>query len=75
LLESAGALIAASGFADVDSKTIAAHAAADVASIHYHFGSRAGLYIAVLTEAHRQLISSEGLQAIADMDSPAHEKL
>lgn len=46
----------ANGFAGAPSKTIAAAAKADMASINYHFGNRDGLYRAVLVEAHHRII-------------------
>lgn len=75
ILEAAGRLIAASGFADTTSKVIAAEAGADLASINYHFGSRGGLYEAVLAEAHRELISVDTLRRIAALDEPPEDKL
>ena len=42
ILETAGQLFAAHGFAATPSKAIAAQAEVDLASINYHFGSRNG---------------------------------
>lgn len=75
ILETAGVLFAKSGFAETSNKAIAAKAKVDLASINYHFGSRNGLYRAVLAEAHRHLISTEFLQEISAADLPAHDKL
>lgn len=76
ILEAAGELFAASGFADTQNKAIAARARVDLASINYHYGSRSGLYQAVLAEAHRRIISLEKLQELAAAaDLPASEKL
>jgi AcrR family transcriptional regulator len=75
ILETAGELFAASGFAETSSKAIAAQAKADLASINYHFGSRGGLYQAVLADAHRRFISMETLQALSTADLPARDKL
>lgn len=75
LLEAAGVLFAAHGYAEATSKAIAAEAGADVASINYHFGSRNGLYQAVLVEAHRRLIRLEQLQAIAAGAGSPSDKL
>lgn len=75
LLEAAGELIGAQGFAETTSKAIAARAEADLASINYHFGSRAGLYAALLAEAHRRLIDIEDLRRIAALRRPAATKL
>ncbi|WP_296250573.1 CerR family C-terminal domain-containing protein [uncultured Stenotrophomonas sp.] len=65
LLEAAGQLFSQQGFAETTSKAVAQLAAADLASINYHFGSRNGLYQAVLLEAHRQLLDLDDLQRIA----------
>ena len=75
LLEAAGSLIADQGFARAASKDIALVAGADIASINYHFGSRAGLYQAVLVEAHRRFIRIDTLQDIASLSLPAQDKL
>ncbi|WP_138466990.1 TetR/AcrR family transcriptional regulator [Poseidonocella sp. HB161398] len=75
ILEAAGALIAEHGFAETPSKVVAAAAGADLASINYHFGNRAGLYRAVLLEAHDRLVSTDRLQALARAPLPAPEKL
>ncbi|NKI92486.1 TetR/AcrR family transcriptional regulator [Rhizobacter sp. SG703] len=75
ILEAAGPLFAATGFAETTSKSIAAEAGADVASINYHFGSRNGLYQTVLAEAHRRLIRLDTLQDIAGSGLPASDKL
>ncbi|MCC6140980.1 MAG: CerR family C-terminal domain-containing protein [Nitrospira sp.] len=75
ILETAGKLFAASGFAETSSKAIATQAGADLASINYHFGSRGGLYQAVLAEAHRRFISLEALQKLSAANLPARDKL
>ena len=75
ILESAGTLVAANGFAETTSKAIAAHAGVDLASINYHFGNRDGLYRATLVEAHRRLIRLEDLQTIAHQAIPPEDKL
>lgn len=64
IIEAAGQLFGDQGLAETTSKAIAAKAEVDLASINYHFGSRDGLYEAVLAEAHRRLVSLEELQAI-----------
>lgn len=75
ILEAAGPLLAATGYAETTSKSIAAEAGVDLASINYHFGSRSGLYQAVLIEAHRRIISLDDLQQIAEGGLAAREKL
>ncbi|MFO1439399.1 MAG: CerR family C-terminal domain-containing protein [Verrucomicrobiaceae bacterium] len=75
ILETAGELFAASGFAETSSKAIAAQSGVDLASINYHFGSRGGLYQAVLAEAHRHFISMETLEELSAAKLPARDKL
>jgi AcrR family transcriptional regulator len=53
---------------------VAAAARVDLASINYHFGSRTGLYQAVLVEAHRRLISMDVLERLARSSAPARAK-
>lgn len=64
ILETAGELFAATGYAETPNKAIAAQAQVDLASINYHFGNRSGLYQAVLAEAHGQLFGIDELQQI-----------
>lgn len=75
IIESAGQLFGSGGFAETTSKAIARHAGVDLASINYHFGSRDGLYKAVLAEAHRRLINLQELERITSGGSSAPEKL
>ncbi|MFC3071570.1 TetR/AcrR family transcriptional regulator [Shinella pollutisoli] len=75
ILDAAGELFASIGLAETTNKMIAAKAEVDLASINYHFGSRNGLYQAVLVEAHRRLVSIESLQQLVSTDLPAREKL
>lgn len=75
ILEIAGERFAALGFAEATGKEIAAHAQVDLASINYHFGSRAGLYQAVLAEAHRRLVDIEDIERIVAGNEPAEERL
>lgn len=75
ILEAAGACIAAGGFARMTSKEVAAKAGVHLASINHHFGSRAGLYQAVLAEAHRRLVDAEHLRRLAAGTQPAAGKL
>lgn len=75
ILQAAGELFAQTGFAETTSKTIAMRAGVDLASINYHFGSRGGLYQAVLIEAHRQLMSVDALKALYESPAPPSERL
>lgn len=75
ILEAAGELFASTGFAETTNKMIAARAEVDLASINYHFGSRARLYQAVLVDAHRRLISVDSLEKLVATDLSPREKL
>lgn len=72
ILEAAGELFAASGYADTPNKVIAAQAQVDLASINYHFGNRSGLYQAVLVAAYGQVLSIADLRQLVGSElSPA----
>jgi AcrR family transcriptional regulator len=75
ILEAAGELFAGKGYADTTSKAIAAQAEVDLASINYHFGSRSGLYQAVLDEAHRRVVDVADLRQLVESPVPAADKL
>ncbi|MCB9943933.1 MAG: TetR/AcrR family transcriptional regulator [Geminicoccaceae bacterium] len=75
ILEVAGERFAAAGFAETSNKEIAAVAGVDLASINYHFGTRAGLYQAVLAEAHRRLADRDDLERIVGGTGTAHDRL
>lgn len=62
-------------FAETTNKQVAAAAGVDMASINYHFGTRAGLYQAVLIEAHRRLIDHTDIEALSNAGQPVHDKL
>jgi len=76
LLETAGQLFAERGYAEGTTKEIAQRAGTPMASINYHFGSREGLYEAVLIEAHRQIMSLDELLAVTqDPSASPQDKL
>ncbi|MFR0690341.1 TetR/AcrR family transcriptional regulator [Enterobacterales bacterium AE_CKDN230030158-1A_HGKHYDSX7] len=75
ILEAAGELFATLGFAETSNKAVAAKAEVDLASINYHFGSRNGLYQAVLGEARRRFLDIADLQRILQGQQPAPDKL
>ncbi|MFV3331156.1 TetR/AcrR family transcriptional regulator [Pseudomonas sp. NY15437] len=75
ILEAAGELFSALGFAETSNKAVAAKAEVDLASINYHFGSRNGLYQAVLEEARRRFLDIADLQRIIQSAQPAPDKL
>jgi len=75
ILETAGQLFAERGFAESTSKEICTRAGTNMAAVNYHFGSRDGLYEAVLIEAHRQLVSIDELVSLASAAADPRLKL
>lgn len=65
IIECAGSLIAQHGYAATTSKMICEKAQTNQAAVNYHFGSRDGLYMAVLEEVHRNLLSLNFLNELA----------
>ena len=74
ILESAGQLAAECGYANMTSKQVCERAHVNMAAVNYHFGSREGLYAAVLAEAHDRLFTLERLRQIL-AEGTAREKL
>lgn len=74
ILASAGELIARQGYAQTTNKAIAQHAEVDLAAINYHFGGREGLYLAVLSEAHRHFVDGTELKALAENEQDPIER-
>ncbi|MDO4920277.1 MAG: TetR/AcrR family transcriptional regulator [Phascolarctobacterium sp.] len=75
IIECAGRLIAERGFAQTTSKSICQAAQVNMAAVNYHFGSREGLYIAVLQEVHDHLMSLEELDALLGSPQSSEEKI
>lgn len=75
ILQAAGELFAELGQGETSNKAVAAKAEVDLASINYHFGSRNGLYLAVLDEARRRFLDIADLQRITHSQQPAPDKL
>lgn len=75
ILDVAGLVFAERGYADATSKEICTRAGVNMASVNYHFGSRGGLYQAVLVEAHNHLLRLEEMQALAAGEADPRQKL
>ena len=75
IIDCAGSLIAKYGYAKVTSKSICEKAKVNMAAINYHFGSRAGLYVAVLKEIHDFLINVDELNKLYLSDLSPKEKV
>jgi AcrR family transcriptional regulator len=66
LVETAGRLFAERGYADTTGKAICERAGVNMAAINYHFGSREGLYLAVLQEVQQRVVSMAFLHELAE---------
>lgn len=75
IIEAAGQLFAERGYADTTSKEISEAAGVNQAAINYHFGSRDGLYIAVLGAMHNFITSPDFLAELEDSPLSPKEKL
>src|SRR6187431_1182396 len=75
ILEAAGELVAANGYAQTTAKAIADRAEVGLTLINYHFNGREGLYRAVLIEAHRRLAKLSDMRDLAESALPAMAKL
>lgn len=75
MLDVAGRVFAERGYADATSKEICARAGTNAAAVNYHFGSRDGLYEAVLVEAHHHLVGMDDLMALASQPIDPAQKL
>ncbi|QGY33202.1 TetR/AcrR family transcriptional regulator [Pantoea cypripedii] len=75
ILEAAGELIAEQGLAKTTNKAISIAAQVDLAAINYHFGGRDGLYLAVLSYAHRHYLDGKKLADLAESALQPEEKL
>lgn len=75
LIECAGRLIADQGYDRTTSKEICKMAGANLAAVNYHFGSRDGLYRAVLENVFTHTLPLSELKEVAGADLSPREKL
>ncbi len=75
IIECAGNLIGNFGYEKVTSKAICQMAKVNLAAVNYHFGSRDGLYLAVLEEVHDYFLNLETIKRLQESHCPAKEKL
>lgn len=75
LIQCAGRLIADQGYDRTTSKDICRLAGVNMAAVNYHFGSREGLYQAVLDEVYHYVLSPVEIETIYHMDIGPREKL
>lgn len=75
IIEAAGQVFAERGYHDTTSKEICQRAGTNQAAVNYHFGSRDGLYLAVINTVMSHLLGLEYLQQVAAGDGSAEEKL
>ena len=75
IIECAGQLIAEKGFASVTSKEICRAAGVNLAAVNYHFGSRDGLYLAVLENVQQYLVELQQLIDLYESDLTPRQKM
>lgn len=75
IIEAAAKLFAERGYAETTSKDICERADINLAAVNYHFGSRDGLYQAVLDEVKRHMFDMEALQRLTRSNMSPQEKL
>lgn len=75
IIDCAGKLIAKYGYADVTGKSICKSAKINMTAINYHFGSRNGLYLAVLEKAYNFLLNIDKLDKLYLSNLAAGEKI
>ncbi|AOB29802.1 hypothetical protein AKI39_02525 [Bordetella sp. H567] len=75
IIEAAGRLFAERGYAETTSKAICERAQTNIAAVNYHFGSRDELYLTLLREVHKRVMSMRFLREIAGSPMSAEDKL
>jgi AcrR family transcriptional regulator len=67
LLEAAGTCVRAHGYAGLSTRQVAEAAGMPLSQIHYHFGSRAALLLALLDYQNQRLIERQRITFAADL--------
>lgn len=75
IIEVAGPLFAQHGYDGTTSKEICQKAGVNMAAVNYHFGSRDGLYVAVLEEVQDYLVNVDVLKKLAQQEGSPRQKL
>ncbi len=75
IIEAAGRLFAERGYAETTSKAICERAQTNIAAVNYYFGSRDELYLTLLREVHKRVMSMRFLREIAGSSMSAEDKL
>ncbi len=71
LLDAAGRLFAAKGYEQTNVRAICRSAGANISAVRHHFGSKEGLYRAVVVRSHRALLERDPLPQFCDGEDPA----
>lgn len=75
IIQTAGPLFAQNGYDGTTSKAICQQAGVNMAAVNYHFGSRDGLYIAILEEVQDYLLNIDVLKKLAQQEGTPRQKL
>ena len=75
IIQAAGPLFAHNGYDGTTSKEICQQAGVNIAAVNYHFGSRDGLYVAILEEVQDYLINIDVLKKLARQEGSPRQKL
>ena len=75
ILDAAEQLFAEKGFAETSLRLITSKAGVNLAAVNYHFGSRDGLYLAVLENVQQYLVELQQLINLYESDLAPRQKM